>query len=197
MSEEDLARFHRLTMGHAVIMGRRTFDIIGHPLAGRANIVVTRDLSFAVDGVTVAHSLEEALRVSDDLERDEVFVIGGGQVFAEALPLADKLYLTLIEGEFEADVFFPPYSGFTKVVFREEHTSGPYCFIYVDLERQGKMMTDETSNGMTDAERMKYLRRAIADLKARVPKHSVPAAMMVGLEDLQEELRRLEEMYEV
>jgi len=132
---EDLARFHRLTMGHAVIMGRRTFDIIGHPLAGRADIVVTRDPAFAAGGVTVAHSLEEALRAADDLERDEIFVIGGGQIFAEALPLAAKLYLTLIEGEFEADVFFPPYPDFTKVVFREEHTSGPYRFAYVDLER--------------------------------------------------------------
>ena len=64
-----------------------------------------------------------------------MFIIGGGQIFAEALPLADKLYLTLIEGEFEADVFFPPYPDFTKVVFREEHTSGPYRFSYVDLER--------------------------------------------------------------
>jgi dihydrofolate reductase len=132
---EDLARFHRLTMGHAVIMGRRTFDIIGHPLVGRANIVVTRDPAFSAGGVTVAYSLEEALRSADGLEREEIFVIGGGQIFAEALSLADKLYLTLIEGEFEADVFFPPYPDFTKVVFREEHTSGPYRFAYVDLER--------------------------------------------------------------
>ncbi len=132
---EDLAHFHELTAGHAVVMGRRTFQIIGHPLAGRTNVVTTRDPTFAADGVIVARSVTEALQLADDVEKDEIFVIGGAQIFEEALPLADKLYLTLVDGEFEADVYFPEYPGFTQVVFREEHTSGPYHFTYLDLER--------------------------------------------------------------
>jgi dihydrofolate reductase len=133
---EDLAHFHHLTAGHAVVMGRRTFDVIGHPLAGRTNVVITRDLAFRANGVLVAHSVDEALRRAGDLEEDEIFIIGGAQIFEETLPLADKLYLTIVDGEFDADVFFPPYPDFTKVVFREEHTSGPYRFTYLDLERE-------------------------------------------------------------
>lgn len=132
---EDLAHFHHLTAGHVIVMGRRTFDVIGHPLAGRTNVVITRDPTFQVGGALVAHSVDEALRLAAGLEKDEIFVIGGAQIFEKALPLADKLYLTLVDGEFEADVFFPPYPDFTKAVFREEHTSGPYRFTYLDLER--------------------------------------------------------------
>lgn len=133
---EDLEHFHRLTRGHVVIMGRRTFEIIGRPLDGRVNIVLTRNPAFQAAGVTVAHSIEEAIEIADELPDHEVMVIGGGQTFERALPLADTLHLTLIQGRFDADVFFPAYPDFTKVVTRQERVSGPYRFTFVELERE-------------------------------------------------------------
>lgn len=135
---EDLQHFNDLTRGHVVILGRRTYDIIGGPLGGRTNIVLTRNPHFAAaPGVLVARSLDEAIATADAIAKDdEIMIIGGGQVFEQALPLADTLYLTVIHSEFAADVFFPPYPGFTRVVSREEHTSGPYRFTYLTLERE-------------------------------------------------------------
>ena len=107
----DLKRFKEITMGKPVIMGRKTFVSIGRPLDGRQNIVVTRDRSFAVEGVEVAHSLAEALtrgRASAEASgADEVAVIGGAEIYAAALPLAERIYLTEIEAAPEGDARFP------------------------------------------------------------------------------------------
>ncbi|MDD5152807.1 MAG: dihydrofolate reductase [Candidatus Pacebacteria bacterium] len=100
----DFAYFKKTTMGHPVIMGRTTFESIGKPLPGRRNIILTRH-PFPIKGVEVFDSLEKALeRLKDE---QEVFVIGGEQVYALALPLADKLYVTFIKGDFAGDKFFP------------------------------------------------------------------------------------------
>ena len=101
---EDLAFFKRTTSGHAIIMGRKTFDSIGRPLPNRRNIVVTRNPAWSYAGVDAAHSLAEALRLAGD---DEAFVIGGSQIYAEALPLASRLVVTEIDADFECDAFFP------------------------------------------------------------------------------------------
>src|SRR5882724_4997529 len=94
---EDLKRFKRLTMGHPIIMGRKTFESIGKPLPGRANIVVTRDPSLVLNGVVLAGSLQEALEKGRASEGGkEIFVIGGAAMFEQAHPLVDKLYLTRI-----------------------------------------------------------------------------------------------------
>lgn len=103
---EDLQRFKRLTLGHCVIMGRKTFESIGKPLPGRDNIVVTRNPAYAPTGVTVVHALEAAVAHCGNAEK--IFVIGGAEIFEQALPLADTLYMTLIEHEIEGDTFFPP-----------------------------------------------------------------------------------------
>lgn len=100
----DLRRFKRLTMGHALIMGRKTFDSIGRPLPGRRNIVITRQSNFAPDGVEVVHSLEQALALVGDAP---AFVIGGGEIYRQALPRAERLELTLVDADFEGDVRFP------------------------------------------------------------------------------------------
>jgi dihydrofolate reductase len=105
---EDLKRFKQLTMGHPIIMGRKTFDSIGRPLPGRQNIVITRDPNYQAEGVTVVHNLCEALAASHQ-DQPEVFVIGGATIFEMALPLADKLYLTLIHQNIEGDTFFPQF----------------------------------------------------------------------------------------
>jgi dihydrofolate reductase len=101
----DLAHFKRTTMGRPVVMGRRTWESIGRPLPGRRNVVVTRIVNYSAPGAGVVGSLEEAWRVLADA--DEVFVIGGGQIYAEALPGADRVYVTEIGAAIEGDTRFP------------------------------------------------------------------------------------------
>lgn len=110
---EDLKRFKDITNGHALIMGRNTFESIGEPLPHRKNIVVTSDTEFRPEGVTVAGSIDEALEKAGG----DVFVIGGAQVFNQTIGIADKLYLTQVEGDFGCDSFFPDYSEFGKETF--------------------------------------------------------------------------------
>jgi dihydrofolate reductase len=116
----DLARFKRLTMGHHLIMGRRTFASIGRPLPGRTTVVLSRGRPELPDGVLLASSLDEALALcSGD---DQVFVAGGAAVFAECLPRADRVYLTRLHADFEGDVFFPPFEETEwDLVNREDH----------------------------------------------------------------------------
>lgn len=102
---EDLKHFKEITMGHTVVMGRKTHESIGQPLSGRSNIVISRNPAYRADGCTVVPSLEQAL--SRAAGQDEVFVIGGASVYAAALPLADRLYVTLIDHDFDGDAFFP------------------------------------------------------------------------------------------
>lgn len=129
----ELPRFKQITMGHPIIMGRKTFESIGKPLPGRTNIVITRDPSFHKEGIVVVNSLQEALVVSSS---DEAFVIGGGQIFAEALPKIDRLYLTIVDKEVLADTFFPSFAKeFTKVVEKEKHTEWEVPYEFVTLDR--------------------------------------------------------------
>lgn len=103
----DLAFFRRLTMGHPVVMGRKTYESIGRPLPGRLNIVVTRSPGFRAPGCTVVDSLEAAYRAAGDAS--EVFVIGGAQIYEAAFPTADRIYLTEVDAEIEGDTFFPRF----------------------------------------------------------------------------------------
>ncbi len=104
---EDLRRFRRATLGHPVVMGRRTFESIGRPLPKRRNLVLSRDPAFAPEGVDVVASLAQAFAAAAAGGADEVFVIGGEQVFAEALPRADRILFTLVHAEVAGDTFFP------------------------------------------------------------------------------------------
>jgi len=133
---EDLKRFKRLTLGHPMIMGRKTYESIGRPLPGRRSIVVTRNTTWQAEGVETAHSLDDALqRVAD---APQVFVIGGGEIYAQALPRADVLELTELEQDFEGDTFFPawPREQF-KEVAREMHTAPEgWAYHFVTYQRQ-------------------------------------------------------------
>lgn len=135
--QEELKRFKEITMGHPIIMGRKTHESIGRVLSGRTNIVVTHEPNYQAEGCEVAHNLEEALRLAKDAHGDdEVFIIGGGQIYQEAIKFADKLYLTYIDEEIEGDVFFPDYSQFKKIVSEsdwQEHEGYKYKFL--ELER--------------------------------------------------------------
>lgn len=103
----DLAHFKAVTLGHPVLMGRRTFESIGRALPGRTNIVISRGCPALPDGVKLAAGLREGLALTPDAEK--IMVIGGGQIYAEALPLADQLELTLVDASIDGDTFFPEF----------------------------------------------------------------------------------------
>ncbi|MCP8937204.1 dihydrofolate reductase [Alsobacter sp. SYSU M60028] len=140
----DLRHFRALTLGRPVVMGRKTFDSIGKPLPGRETIVLTRDAGFAAPGVTVARSLDEALalgqKIGERLGADSVTVAGGAQVYAQAMPFADRLNVTLVHASPEGDALFPKVDpAVFSVVRREDHPAGPddeHAFSFVDYERR-------------------------------------------------------------
>ncbi|MEZ0608597.1 dihydrofolate reductase [Fibrella sp. WM1] len=109
---DDFAYFKRQTMGHAIIMGRKSFEALGKPLPKRTNIIVTRNTAFKPDGATVVHTLEQAIEVARSIEAQsegtaEIFVIGGGEIYKAALPLATRIYLTEIQRTYDGDTQFP------------------------------------------------------------------------------------------
>lgn len=114
---DDLRYFKSLTVDHTVIMGRKTFDEIKRPLDNRRNVVISRDRAFRPHGVTVVPSLKEALALG--ATEDEVFVIGGGEIFRVALPLADRIYLTVVHAEVTGDTTFPVFEAGEWVQVRE------------------------------------------------------------------------------
>ncbi|MEH6471323.1 MAG: dihydrofolate reductase [Halopseudomonas sp.] len=108
---EDLKYFKAVTMGKAIIMGRKTYESIGRPLPGRTNLVVTRDKSYQAAGVTIVHSLEQAVEQAQAISEingvDEALVIGGAELYAQALPMTQRLYLTQVHHRVNGDAFFP------------------------------------------------------------------------------------------
>ena len=115
----DFAWFKRCTMGKPVVMGRKTYESIGCPLPGRLNIVISRDASLFIEGVTTVTSIEQALEVAGEVE--EVMIIGGGAIYAACLPMANKLYVTHIEAEIEGDTQFPDWGNEFKETYSEAY----------------------------------------------------------------------------
>ncbi|MDJ1470153.1 dihydrofolate reductase [Cytophagaceae bacterium DM2B3-1] len=108
---EDLKNFKRLTSGHPIIMGRKTFESLGRPLPNRTNIIITRNPDYQATGCMIVSSLEEAIQKATNIDREEVFVIGGGEIYTQALPLADTMYLTHVHTTLEGDTLFPVFSS--------------------------------------------------------------------------------------
>jgi dihydrofolate reductase len=132
---EDLKRFKEITLGHPIIMGRKNFESIGRALPKRMNIVVTRDVAYHAENCVIVHSVEEAIAKAKLLDQSEVFIIGGGEIYKQALPFTDRLYLTIIHAEKPADVFFPDYAEFTKVVSEENLDFEGTPYTNITLER--------------------------------------------------------------
>lgn len=135
----DLAHFKELTQGHPVIMGRRTWESLPEkfrPLPGRANFVVTRSGWYEAAGAKTAFSFPEALSYAKEAEgSDEIFVIGGGEMYRAALPFASRLYLTLVDDPTPGTVTFPEYSEFTRELSSEAHEENGIRYRFVTLER--------------------------------------------------------------
>lgn len=103
----DLKRFKQITMGHYLVMGRKTYETIGKPLPGRRMIIVTRQKDYFIEGCIIVGSLKEAINLADSDHEEELFIIGGGEIFHQAIQLANKIYLTTVFTDVDADVFFP------------------------------------------------------------------------------------------
>ncbi|OGE16139.1 hypothetical protein A3F00_04390 [Candidatus Daviesbacteria bacterium RIFCSPHIGHO2_12_FULL_37_11] len=132
----ELKHFKEITMGHPIIMGRKTYEAIGRSLPGRTNIIITRGKGEGGRGEVLVNSVEEALKIAKESSgSDEIFVIGGGQIFSQVMEKVDKLYLTLIEGDFKADTYFPEYSDFKKVIFEKSGEFEGLKYKFLDLER--------------------------------------------------------------
>lgn len=168
---EDLKRFKELTLGHPIIMGRKTFDSLGrlNGLPDRYNIIISRNNSFHKKGefpnCFFVTSLDSALQEAETIVKKyftqikvtpkiraslrrqqnkdasmsqnngEIFIIGGGQIYKQAMPYIDRLYLTIVHNSFDADTFFPEYAEFTKVIEEEDHESREYDYTFVTLEK--------------------------------------------------------------
>lgn len=142
---EDLIRFKTLTLGKTVIMGRGTFDSLlgyykrsGRPIPQRNHIIVTRDLSYSVNvpDCFVVSSIDNAISKAKEIEQAEVFISGGAQIFEQTIDKADRLYLTVVKGNFEGDTYFPDYSQFSKVIEKEEKESEGHTYTFMTLEKE-------------------------------------------------------------
>ena len=136
---EDMKHFREVTTGHPVIMGRKTFDSIPkkfRPLPGRKNIVVTRDSNWSYENVVSATSIESAIEKAKEFDDQEIFIIGGEQIYKLGLPYADRLYITVVETDLKGDTFFPEYTGdFTKVISEKDSGDENFKYIFLVLER--------------------------------------------------------------
>jgi dihydrofolate reductase len=131
----DLPRFKTLTTGHPIIMGQKTFESIGKVLPNRTNIVISHVKDHKISGATVVSSPEEALEKARELDTDEIFIIGGGQIYTQMLPKADRLYLTLVDSDEEGDTHFPPYPYFRTLLHEESSPESEPPHRFVILER--------------------------------------------------------------
>ncbi len=133
----DLKRFKFITNNHVVIMGRKTFESIGRVLPNRTNVVITRNKDLVFDGCVMCSSLEEAM---ERYAAEDVFIIGGGEIYKQALPFADKVYLTKVDTELEADTFFPELNEKEwELVLLERHLKDdkhPYNYTFIDYQKR-------------------------------------------------------------
>ncbi len=151
----DLKRFKQITMGKPVIMGQKTFESIGKPLPGRTNIVLTWDKNFNPKGCIISHSIQEALKVVNNLPpaenfnssrgldiplTKEVIICGGASIYKQFLPLTHKMYLTLIEADFDGDAFFPEFNWQEwqeiERIENQPNKENPYKFTFITLKRK-------------------------------------------------------------
>ena len=138
----DLKRFKALTMGHHLIMGRKTYESVGRPLPGRITVVITRQPDYAAEGVQVVHTLEEAVRIAAQAGDEEAFIAGGAEIYAQAMHRADRMYLTRVHAEVEGDTWFPDFDDVSEwQLVDAEHfdadENNEYPFSFLTYDRAG------------------------------------------------------------
>ena len=136
----DLKRFKSLTTGHVILMGRKTYESIGKPLPNRTTIVITRQVDFQAEGTITAHSVEEAILKAKSLTREDIFIVGGAEIYSLSLALADQLLVTQLHDIFEGDAFFPEISADTwEIVDRERGVTdekNPFQYSYITYQKK-------------------------------------------------------------
>ena len=135
----DLKHFKFLTMGQAIVMGRKTYESIGKPLPGRANIVITRQTDYQIPGAVVVNSLEDALLVCEETSTTDTenFIIGGEKLYRQTIKICQRMYITEIQGNFDGDVFFPEFDPSDwEEAQRDKHVEGNLEYHFVVLERK-------------------------------------------------------------
>lgn len=131
----DLKRFKKITHNHPVIMGYNTYISIGKPLKNRLNIVLSHDQNLKIKNIKIVNNLNDAISLAKKYDDKEIFIIGGASVYNQAIKLADRLYLTIVEGKYKADTYFPNYNKFKKLLFSEKEICNDYKYQYVVLEK--------------------------------------------------------------
>ena len=136
----DLKRFKALTTGHVIIMGRKTFESIGRPLPNRTTIVISRQQDLKIEGVILAHSVEEAILKAKSISRGDIFIVGGAEIYQLSLPLADQILVTQLHDIFEGDAFFPEISSDMWEIAEQERgitdEQNAYQFSYLTYTRK-------------------------------------------------------------
>lgn len=134
---EDFSHFKEKTIGHPIIMGRKTFETFKKPLPGRTHIVITRDINYKVpEEVLLASDIESAIRIAEQQTgAEEIFIIGGGQIYESSLDYIDRIFLTIVEGDFEGDAFFPEYENNFKIIDSKQNENSTNKFSFNTLER--------------------------------------------------------------
>lgn len=130
----DLKRFKEVTTGHPIVMGRKTFQSIGRPLPNRRNIIITRDETYEAEGCEVVNSIEEALLLTNN----DCFIIGGGEIYKQTLPISNQIYMTVIDSEFEGDTYFPEIDRSWYISKKEDFLSddkNAYNYTFIFYER--------------------------------------------------------------
>ncbi|MBO1064787.1 MULTISPECIES: dihydrofolate reductase [Nostocales] len=131
----DEIYYRQMIRRHPVIIGRKSYSTMSKPFPDCTTIVLTRDTNFQAFGCVVLHSLTEAIAWAEMSETEEIFIAGGGQIYTEAIKFADKLYLTIVEGNFVGDIYFPEFADFGKVTKEKKMQENGYKFNFVEIEK--------------------------------------------------------------
>ncbi len=136
----DLKRFKTLTTGHVIIMGRKTFESIGKPLPNRTSIVISRQVDLQIEGAIIAHSVEEAILKAKSITREDIYIVGGAEIYALSLPLADQILVTQLHDIFDGDAYFPEIPTDTFEVTEKERgitdEKNAYQYSYITYTRK-------------------------------------------------------------
>ncbi len=132
---KDMERFTKITKGHPVLMGDKTFESIGKALPKRINIIISRDKNYQAKGCEICHSIEDAIKLGNKIDKQEIFIIGGGSIYKQTIDIADKLYLTVVDDSPKADTYFPDYSQFQNIAHEEEVEDNGLKFKFLELTK--------------------------------------------------------------
>ncbi len=132
---DDMEHFKKITTGHTVVVGEKTFQSIGSPLPNRENIIITLDKNYKANGCKIVHSVEDILEMAKQKKDEEIFIIGGGQIYSLFLPYANKLYLTIVDDKPKADTFFPDYSEFKNIISEEKKEYNGLKYKFIELTK--------------------------------------------------------------